>query len=908
MKFNSRDLSTYNRCKKRRNMSDIITKSATNDIYNRTILVKTAIKEFLLKKDWNKVEEIIREGFKELSFLNDNTRSLNIKETLKIIKRYTNWEKRKPIVMDKQELDIFGIDVEISPDLCFIEEDYIEVVKFKIGKPNITQTGRKLDGSVNTSLELYAMLRFAEELAVTYPKAELKASYYFLRKKEDSYTKKIFDNVFYDETEHDKNIVTLSYSTEKTKKEIHENFEQLYKEFKEGSDSCKDCEYCDFNKICNYKNAPQKAEKTEKKKSLSNIILTDAQKKAIYFKQGLCRINAGAGAGKTMVVAFRTALLRASGIEPEEICLITFTDAGAKEMKERVALYLEDMGFDAEDVNNMTITTFNSFGNDIINKYYKTLGYTKIPGIIDEVKKKNIMAGIINTYPMLEGLDYYNFDCNMMLCKGALTVISRMVDIIKIYRLENNEHGKNFLNDKLREERIYCNVRPIYDTIYQIYEDFQEELKKENLIEYVDQEVSILKLTEYEPFYMESFGFKHIIVDEFQDSSELQIDIIKLLVDTPSYESLMVVGDDSQSIYSFRDTTPENIINFFNLMKDKGEDIYLIENHRSTPEIIDLANKVNDKNINKVAKKLKATRPHGKAVKLRGFIKKEEEYNWIANKIEKKVKAGEKLENIAFIGKTRHELLEFGDILTQRKIPWTLYVPEPMFENSKIQAAVELTKSFKQEQATQGLLVFLNVLYKNTLLDKTVEEINTLKDALNELIGENKDNTEYFFKMLEKLNHDDDEVYENFIEILKKEESMENIYKYVISFEKYGERMTYKRVNNYPGVILTTAHSSKGLEFPIVFNSISKYYDKKLTHNKEIEEARRLLFVSITRAKDELYITGRYYNGGGKKDRDYNIFLREIYKIVDKKFPMCDAEMIELDKLEKELDEQEKIK
>lgn len=892
MKFNSRDLSTHNRCTKRRKFAEIITKQATNDIYTKSVVIKSAIKEYLLDEDWDKVIKSVQEGFKEISYKNDNTRAINIEESLKIIKRYVNWEKgkqRKPIIFDKQEINIFGIDVEISPDLYFITEDYIEVVKIKIGKPNITQTGKKLDASVYGCLELYAMLRVAEELAKTYPKKELKASYYFLRKKEDSYTKKIFDGCF--NAGRDNNIVTLSYSDPDEKLFIDANFKELYEEFKLGDDSCKNCEYCDFYHICNYKNAPKKVDVKKEKKSIPQVSLTDAQKEAIYFTKGLCRINAGAGAGKTMVVAFRTALLRAMGAEPEEICLITFTDAGAKEMKERVALYLEDMSCDADDIKKMTITTFNSFGNNVIAKYYKRFGYTKAPEIIDEVKKKDIIANIINSYPVLDGLDYYNFETNMLLCKGALPVITRAIDVIKLYRLKNNKQGLEFLSNKMHEDRMFANFEPIYDFIYQMYEDFQRELKENNYIEYADQELLMLELTKYEPFYMEQFGFKHVIVDEFQDSSELQIDIVKLMVDTPSFESLMVVGDDSQSIYSFRDTTPDNIINFFDIMKERGKDIFLVENHRSTPEIIKLANDINDRNTIKVAKDLIATRKSGKQPYVQGFRKKEQEYEWISNEIKRKIDKGEKAENIAFIARTRHELLEFGDILTKKEIPWTLSVPEPMFENSKIQAAMELTKSFMQEEATQGLIIYLNALYQNQLLEKEVNEINTLKDAIKELIDENRDNVEYYFKMLEKLNYDDDEVYESFIEILKKEETLENIFKYIVSFEKYGEKMTVKRLNNYPGVVLTTAHSSKGLEFPIVYNSITKYYDKTARNYRQIEEARRLLFVSITRAKDELYVTGRFYVGGTKKERDWNFFLKEVYSSTGKYFPKDDSEI-----------------
>lgn len=890
MKFNSRDLSMYNRCKKRREHNDIITKSAKNNIYDKAVLLKGIIKDALINHpDETEIKEKIEEGFKEISYPSEETRRINAEFAYKQVMRYLDFENRTPFFPEDTELNIFGIDITISPDVCFVTEDYIEIVKFKIGKPNITQTGRKLDFSVNHNLELYAMLCYASKLAFTYDIDTVKASYYFLRKDSDSYQKNIFEPCFYNNNGKDKNIVTLEYSSEEQKIYLDAHFKELFEDFIEGQEGCANCEYCEFYNICNYKHAPKMIEKKKEAKSLKSITTTQAQDEAIGFNSGICRINAGAGTGKTFVISTRTALLKFKGVKSEEICLLTFTNEGAKEMKNRIKLYLEDYGVDT-DVEKMVATTFNAFGNTILQKEYKKLGYPEPPEIIDEIKKREIITNIINNSDTLDGLDYFNFDASMPACKGVLPTLVRSFDIIKIYRLKDDVKSKKIFMSKMAESRFYQNFNNIYSQIYSMYKEYNKEIRKNNMIEYADQELSILKLLEIDPFYFEQYGFKHIIVDEFQDSSDLQIEIIKHLCDTPSFESLMVVGDDSQSIYGFRDTTPDNIIHFFEKMNKQGVDINLLENHRSTPEIIDLANAINNNNKHKINKELIPTRPHGKPVQVKGFRSTKEEYLWIAEEIEEKIKEGEKPENIAFIARTRNELLTFGSILSQKDIPWILLNPEPMLENSKVIAAIELAKVYNQNEATEGILTYLNALLKNKLLEKTDSEINELINNLQELIEENKDDREYFNKMLEAID-DNDEVYEYFIELLNNEKTLENAIHYAISFEKFGTGMTYKRCQSYPGVILTTAHSSKGLEFPIVFNTISKYDEKELHIISSIEETRRLLFVSITRAKDELYITGKWYIGGDKKNRIWNRYLKEVFKALNEHFPRDDSEI-----------------
>ncbi len=384
-------------------------------------------------------------------------------------------------------------------------------------------------------------------------------------------------------------------------------------------------------------------------------------------------------------------------------------------------------------------------------------------------------------------------------------------------------------------------------------------------------------------------GIKHVIVDEFQDSNEGQMDFIKTIIDTPNFESLMVVGDDSQAIFGFRDTSPKYIIDFYDILKRKGQDFYLLENHRSTPEIIDFANKLNDLNTCKVAKSLIATRPHGMKPVARGFFNREQEYEYIKDSIEKKIKNGTKPEDIAFIASTKNELLKMASILTEAGIPSVLLNPEPLMENSKVLAAIDMIKFINNPTLTECEMNWLNCLNRNMLLTKSDKEIQTyLAQAKAQIeILKNypeKQKMETICQMLEALD-EDDEVYENFVDTLKGKNTVKKLVQYCMDFELYGAECAYKRQSDYPGVVLTTAHSSKGLEWPIVYNSITKYDSPEIRKKKPLlEEKRRLLFVSSTRARDELYITGEYVAYGAKDDRTYNKFLIEAYQILGQDF------------------------
>lgn len=948
--------SNANKCSLRRKRN-IITGSSKSDNYFKSILIKSIIKSYFEGGFKNQEEQFIFEnqeeinlynfiisdstqmvnsgklnpaqfwfyvnirfelerGFLKISYPSELTRRIHSKEALRYVFRYLNSEKRRPYFYRGCDIDIHGVTVSVAPDFVFFNEDgSIEVVKIKVSKPSITQKGKK--NGADKDLGLYAMLKYGESLVKYGEERVVKASYYYLRKANDSFSneKPKFDEEFF-QTEGGKNIISISTSytpglmcvygkeecSEEEKafcpfayscgagfeSEADRKCREMFKQFSDGAEcSEEDCTECDFYRVCRYNHSPIAITKERVVKSIRDLSLTEQQEKAIGFNKGLARANAGAGAGKTLVVALRTVTLLSNGVKPSEICLVTFTNTGAEEMRERIALYNDDFGT-GQDISDLVSTTFNAFGDKIIKEEYPSLGFAREPRLIDDIERSVIIKGLIsNEGKEISGLDYRNFNMNTKNCIGALGITKRVFEIIK-------KKNYNFGDEKLIEKDLGTNKRFLsltaIATLIERYNEYDKILKDECLIEFADQELLVFELLRKNPYFFDDIGFKHIIVDEFQDSNELQIALVKTLRNTPNFESLMVVGDDSQAIFGFRDTSPENIINFFSLMGEDGEDFFLLENHRSTPEIIDFANKLDRLNKHRINKDLIATRPNGKKPIIRGFWTKEEEYSYIVENILEKVKEGHKYEDIAFIGSNKYELIEMGDRLAKAGVPAVMLNPELLIENSRVLAAIDLVQFLKDPTSTQSILNYANAELGGKLLECTDEEIQKIIEAkqiearqFQSLPAVYK--RKKFHELLDAVNEEDDEVYTKFTEALKAKVSLEKEFEYCENFAEYGTTSAVKREKNYPGVVLTTAHSSKGLEWPVVFNTITKYDTKEARkHEKDIEEKRRLLFVSATRARDELYITGQYVSFGAKDDRTYNKFLIECYGIMEMEF------------------------
>lgn len=899
------------RCKVLRNYDGLngILDTVKESNFDEAILMKDLMKGYLAGKyKPGEFMGLVEEGLDDEQMLLPEQRKAKAERLCKLFLRAANSEKRQATFVGPKHIVEGEYQVTVFPDAAFFEQDSVEVVLYRLGKPTVTQKGRKQDASVNNCLELYFLLRYARTLVPAGKIWKVKASYYFMRKTTDT-ADTLSDMDFF--SGNGGNVVTLEEVWSDTMGDTpnDEMFRDQLETYTEGSDMCGEdnCRYCKMYTQCFWQKLPEKYEEKTLSGKQGKIVPSDAQQRVIDFREGYCKVNAGAGTGKTECMTERGARMFEAGTDPHKMLFITFTEAGATEMKERLAKKASARGLNigTDDIQAMT---FNSFDFQIVKENYAELGFTAMPNVIDRVRNYVTITRLLEEKE-IPGLDYLNYTMD----HGALACVSKVIEVIKAENLDPDDPASV---NNLQHAIIDSGYISSLDTnqlrdILALCKRYNEELKKDNLVQFADQEPLANKFLDAHPDYLEErYGFEHIVVDEFQDSNDGQLDKIKRLCACPSFKSLMVVGDDAQSIYSFRNTSPDNIIHFFTKMGVSGTELFLTENRRSCEEVVELSNAVNDLNTEKVDKTMVSTRGNGGSTRVKGFFKKQDEYAWIADQIGELIDSGVQPEEIAFIAFTKNEISEMSAALSKNRIPWVMKNPLRLMENSRVKAALSLAMAFYEPDATKCYFDYLVAQHDGDLIadmddDAVTEAVEQLKDSFESMEDLPFDVQRVIFhQMLDDIKGDD-EIYAHFLDLVYANEDLQSELEYICDFKRYGEKEEKRMEQKYEGVTLVTAHSSKGLEWKYVFNSVSKYDSEYLHKNsrnskKRLEETRRLLFVSMTRARDSLTVTGQYIAYGTKETGyEQNQFLREVYQILGETYDPVDHEA-EKRKAEKE--------
>ena len=899
------------RCKVLRNYDGLngILDTVKESNFDEAILMKDLMKGYLAGKyKPGEFMGLVEEGLDDEQMLLPEQRKAKAERLCKLFLRAANSEKRQATFVGPKHIVEGEYQVTVFPDAAFFEQDSVEVVLYRLGKPTVTQKGRKQDASVNNCLELYFLLRYARTLVPAGKIWKVKASYYFMRKTTDT-ADTLSDMDFF--SGNGGNVVTLEEVWGDTMGDTpnDEMFRDQLETYTEGSDMCGEdnCRYCKMYTQCFWQKLPEKYEEKTLSGKQGKIVPSDAQQRVIDFREGYCKVNAGAGTGKTECMTERGARMFEAGADPHKMLFITFTEAGATEMKERLAKKASARGLNigTDDIQAMT---FNSFDFQIVKENYAELGFTAMPNVIDRVRNYVTITRLLEEKE-IPGLDYLNYTMD----HGALACVSKVIEVIKAENLDPDDPASV---NNLQHAIIDSGYISSLDTnqlrdILALCKRYNEELKKDNLVQFADQEPLANKFLDAHPDYLEErYGFEHIVVDEFQDSNDGQLDKIKRLCACPSFKSLMVVGDDAQSIYSFRNTSPDNIIHFFTKMGVSGTELFLTENRRSCEEVVELSNAVNDLNTEKVDKTMVSTRGNGGSTRVKGFFKKQDEYAWIADQIGELIDSGVQPEEIAFIAFTKNEISEMSAALSKNRIPWVMKNPLRLMENSRVKAELSLAMAFYEPDATKCYFDYLVAQHDGDLIadmddDAVTEAVEQLKDSFESMEDLPFDVQRVIFhQMLDDIKGDD-EIYAHFLDLVYANEDLQSELEYIRDFKRYGEKEEKRMEQKYEGVTLVTAHSSKGLEWKYVFNSVSKYDSEYLHKNsrnskKRLEETRRLLFVSMTRARDSLTVTGQYIAYGTKETGyEQNQFLREVYQILGETYDPVDHEA-EKRKAEKE--------
>lgn len=850
-------------------------------------------------------ESLINTFYEFLDMPTETTKQMQAKDDIRDIERYLHCEYRRPVINGHPVVDLCNTGFECQMDFMFkgyqtiktnkhkegrkwvYDEETVfvlEAVRLFTGKPTVKESSKILDTGISTRLELYVMLKAMEHIAKEeYPGQQimLRASYYFLQKEREDdkkYSEEFFDGK-------GGNVITLqSYVDDMSN--IDKTFEPQMKEFLKGqSVSSEKCKTCRSRVLCEYYDAAEPLTEEERPKPVSLPILSPNQEKAASALEGNVRVIATAGSGKTTAMAYRIMNLLKAGVQPEKIGCFTFTNAGAGEMRDRIKGFCGLAGIDV-DFDKMIISTIHSFGDSLLKQYYNLLGYSKPPVLINEIQKTKIIESILSESSPIEALidKYKNFYLDMFRAKGILELMKGYFSSIM----------EGMSQDEFAEKTGFDTTT--VDSIYNMYMQYDKYKKDACLIEHSDQELGVLKLLRVKPDLFDEVGIEHISVDEYQDTSNVQFSIINEMRKAKCVKSLFIVGDDDQSIYGFRDANVELIKNFFEMIGENGLDVQLMENRRSTHNIVDFASILISYNQNRIEKHPKSTNEEGEPVCVSAFASKEDEQEYIVDVIEDLIKNGRKDNEIAILAPTNAELMVYADMLKKRGIESVSINPEPILENPRVVGAVGLVKFMLNNSEFNGT-AYINARDNGTAITKSDEEIRQEILNLQNEVKNIKNVTGLFEKFKALDQEENDEIYQSFLEDINtamedavKQENLHAVCEYVMDFERFGQKQTARKEKAYNGVVLSTMHSSKGKEWPVVFCSVTKMHGRDLKP-EDIDEKNRLLFVACTRAKKELYISGVAIAFSSAMQGDVeNMFLAECIEVYENMYGSTDKE------------------
>lgn len=610
--------------------------------------------------------------------------------------------------------------------------------------------------------------------------------------------------------------------------------------------------------------------------------LNNEQKKAATFKDGPCLVIAGAGSGKTKVLTTRIANLIENGVKPYNILAITFTNKAAGEMRERVNNII--------NAHDAFIGTFHSFGLKIIRENSALFNLTSAFTLIDTEDQTSIIKKIMK-------------DINITDKMISPAFIKSKISFIKNNMLSDSEIA-NFLISE--NEKIAV----------KIYYEYEKILKRNNTLDFDDLLKKPVELFNSNKEVLEKYQdkFKYILIDEYQDTNEVQYKLVKLL--SKKYLNLFVVGDPSQSIYAFRGANYQNILNFEKDFKGCTV-IKLPQNYRSTQTILDAANEVISHN--KQRKDLDLFSDLGQGVKIKYIrtFNDSTENKRVVDEIQKLYEEGYNRKDMAIFYRTNAQSRSIEDALVKANIPYKVFGSFYFYKRKEIKDLLAYLKLIANPSDDVSLERVINEP-KRKIGDKTIENLREKARNLNismfEAIDSGKelefknlilnlieiskdtsitgliDKTLELSKMKETYENDksleSDIRLENLMEFRSVSETYEketgnvNLSDFLMEVSLVSDAAEYSA--DADAVTLMTVHSAKGLEFKVVFiiglEENIMPISKALYDDEELEEERRLMYVAITRAKEKLYLlnAGRRMLYGNMQMNPPSRFISEI--------------------------------
>lgn len=606
--------------------------------------------------------------------------------------------------------------------------------------------------------------------------------------------------------------------------------------------------------------------------------LNEEQYEAVTSPLGPSLVLAGAGSGKTRTLTYRVAWLLTQGIQPWEILLLTFTNKASKEMLQRVETLT------GVPQHKFWGGTFHHLGQKILRAYGERIGLEKNFNILDAGEAESLLGEVIR-------------DKDPYFLKNKENPKVRVVFDIISYARNTCRPVAEVIEDN------YPHFEHLVDLIPAFYSLYQERKFNQQVLDYDDLLECLLKLLRDNKDVAESYQnrFKCILVDEYQDTNKIQSNIIETL---GAHHRIMAVGDDAQCIYTWRGADFENIMGF--PQRHPGTKIYKIEtNYRSTPDILEFANSIIEGQpaTQGYSKKLRPVRPRRQKPYFVATMDTRHQAHFVLKRIQGALNEGYKLSDIAVLYRAHFHAMDLQMELSKQNVPYQITSGVRFFEQAHVRDFVAQLRFASNPLDSTAFCRFACLLPK--VGEKTAERILTLANELAQKEGIS------VFKILEKdlvLKKVPEAAREAWIDLIytlqdlaegidtrtpaesvklavdgwygdylrnlytnwrSRQDDLESLEGFAMRYESMPDLLAQLVLLNSEtsdrsveisenSIRLTTIHQAKGLEFPIVFiigAADTLFPLKRAIEEDNIDEERRLFYVAVTRAKDELYIS-----------------------------------------------------
>ena len=589
--------------------------------------------------------------------------------------------------------------------------------------------------------------------------------------------------------------------------------------------------------------------------------LNNKQKEAVLYNDGPLLIIAGAGAGKTKTLTTKIAyLIEEENVHPYNILAITFTNKAAKEMKDRIHLLIGD------EAKKIQVSTFHSFGLKLLRENYEQLGYDANFVIMDSDDSLTVVKKILK-------------DMNLDPKIYNPRAIRNKISSCKNEMMSPEAYEKFAVSDY---EKI----------VHEVYKKYEIKLQRNNSVDFDDLLLLPIELFKKNPDTLNKYQdlYKYLLIDEYQDTNEAQYILNKLLC--AKNRKITCVGDDSQSIYSFRGANYKNILNFEKDYPD-AKTILLEENYRSTSTILDAANQVIKNNIQRKDKNLWTNRGIGEKIKYYRAFNERDEAQYVIRKVKELVNRGTEYQDISVLYRTNAQSRVLEEEMLKENLPYRVIGSFYFYSRKEIKDLIAYLRLIHNSKDNVSLLRVINTPKRGIGL-KTIENLTeradlegiSMYDAITsgkelefkhtieklKAISEDLTLTELIDKVLDasglraeleaeksleaEVRLENLEEFKSITKSFEEREGLISLEDFLLEISLISDVEEYKDDPNR--ISLMTVHSVKGLEFNHVFvvgmeEGIFPHMNS-LMENSELEEERRLCYVAITRAKDDLHL------------------------------------------------------